>query len=120
MVFLEYQIMMTLPLVALDCITTQGTEGCESYLTMEKLSFRKKARFSWNHFTNQEILKEPGGFAIGHNRYSTTGETSIRNISLFLLIYISGLSVAHNGNLTNALLLKSLVEDGAILEHERY
>ena len=58
----------------------------------------------------------PGNFSIGHNRYSTTGETSLRNIQPFFAdLHIGGLSVAHNGNLTNALLLReSLVKDGAI------
>ena len=49
----------------------------------------------------------PGQFAIGHNRYSTTGETSLRNIQPFFAdLHMGGLSVAHNGNLTNALLLR--------------
>ena len=58
----------------------------------------------------------PGEFAIGHNRYSTTGETSLRNIQPFFAdLHMGGLSVAHNGNLTNALLLReSLVKEGAI------
>ena len=63
------------------------------------------------------LLKNlPGNSAIGHNRYSTTGETSLRNIQPFFAdLHIGGLSVAHNGNLTNALLLReTLVKDGAI------
>ena len=58
----------------------------------------------------------PGSFAIGHNRYSTTGETSLRNIQPFFAdLHMGGLSLAHNGNLTNALKLReSLVKDGAI------
>jgi amidophosphoribosyltransferase len=62
------------------------------------------------------LKKLPGKFAIGHNRYSTTGETSLRNIQPFFAdLHMGGLSVAHNGNLTNALFLReSLVKDGAI------
>ena len=62
------------------------------------------------------INKLPGKFAIGHNRYSTTGETSLRNIQPFFAdLHMGGLSIAHNGNLTNALSLReSLVKDGAI------
>ena len=70
-----------------------------------------------DHFTDSEVLKKlPGNFAIGHNRYSTTGETSLRNIQPFFAdLHMGGLSIAHNGNLTNALLLReSLVKDGAI------
>ena len=55
-------------------------------------------------------------FAIGHNRYSTTGETSLRNIQPFFAdLHMGGLSIAHNGNLTNALALREiLVKEGAI------
>ena len=70
-----------------------------------------------DHFTNSETLKKlPGNFAIGHNRYSTTGETSLRNIQPFFAdLHMGGLSIAHNGNLTNALLLRDiLVKNGAI------
>ena len=61
-----------------------------------------------DHFTDLETLKRlPGEFSIGHNRYSTTGETSLRNIQPFFAdLHIGGLSVAHNGNLTNALALR--------------
>ena len=44
------------------------------------------------------------------------GETSLRNIQPFFAdLHLGGLSVAHNGNLTNALMLReALVKDGAI------
>ena len=70
-----------------------------------------------DNFTNKDILKKlPGKSAIGHNRYSTTGETSLRNIQPFFAdIFSGGISVAHNGNFTNALKLREkLVKDGAI------
>ena len=62
------------------------------------------------------INKLPGNFAIGHNRYSTTGETSLRNIQPFFAdLHGGGISIAHNGNLTNALSLRDvLVKEGAI------
>ena len=56
------------------------------------------------------INKLPGKFAIGHNRYSTTGETSLRNIQPFFAdLHMGGLSIAHNGNLTNALVLREAI-----------
>ena len=62
------------------------------------------------------IRKKDKDFAIGHNRYSTTGETSLRNIQPFFAdLHLGGLSLAHNGNLTNALSLRELlVKEGAI------
>ena len=70
-----------------------------------------------DHFTNIETIKKlPGNSAIGHNRYSTTGETSLRNIQPFFAdLYHGGLSIAHNGNLTNAITLRNdLVKNGSI------
>ena len=84
----------------------------------EKITILKKRQgLVGDHFTDSDTLKKlPGSFAIGHNRYSTTGETSLRNIQPFFAdLHMGGLSIAHNGNLTNALILKkSLVKDGAI------
>ena len=58
----------------------------------------------------------PGNFAIGHNRYSTTGGTTLRNIQPFFAdTNAGGIGVAHNGNLTNAITLrKKMVEEGSI------
>ncbi len=60
-----------------------------------------------------------GSVAIGHNRYSTTGSSKSRkNIQPFIVNYrLGNLSVAHNGNLTNATQLREeLVNDGAIFQ----
>lgn len=60
-----------------------------------------------------------GTAAIGHNRYSTTGASdSIKNIQPFVVNYRLGhLAIAHNGNLTNARIIREqLVNDGAIFQ----
>jgi amidophosphoribosyltransferase len=65
----------------------------------------------------QNILN--GKSAIGHNRYSTTGSTQSRkNIQPFVVNYRMGnLAVAHNGNLSNARILRDeLVNEGAIFQ----
>jgi amidophosphoribosyltransferase len=64
------------------------------------------------------IEKLKGSQAIGHVRYSTTGETILRNVQpLFAELHGSGFAVAHNGNLTNGLTLRrNLVRDGAIYQ----
>ena len=50
----------------------------------------------------------PGGSAIGHVRYSTTGETALRNVQpLFAELAEGGFAVAHNGNLSNAMTLRT-------------
>ena len=57
-----------------------------------------------DNFGSKEIIQRlPGASAIGHVRYSTTGETVLRNIQpLFSEFAFGGLAIGHNGNLTNA------------------
>ncbi|MFD1702632.1 amidophosphoribosyltransferase [Methylopila henanensis] len=72
-----------------------------------------------DHFSDAKTIgRLPGRAAIGHNRYSTTGETILRNVQpLFAELDAGGLAVAHNGNLTNALTLRrELVKAGAICQ----
>jgi amidophosphoribosyltransferase len=53
---------------------------------------------------NETVLRDlPGEMAIGHNRYSTTGDSSPRNAAPHVIDTLDGmLAVAHNGNITNA------------------
>ena len=70
-----------------------------------------------DNFNKEKVLKNLlGKYAIGHNRYSTTGENTLRNIQPFFAdTNAGGIGVAHNGNLTNSVTLRNkLVEDGAI------
>ena len=59
-----------------------------------------------------------GSAAIGHNRYSTTGETALRNVQpLFADFEFGGFALCHNGNLTNALQIREqLVKRGCIFQ----
>jgi amidophosphoribosyltransferase len=72
-------------------------------------------------FSDFKVFKQvlPGNSAIGHNRYSTTGSAESRkNIQPFWVHYRMGnLAVSHNGNLTNAKVLRDeLVNEGAIFQ----
>ena len=70
-----------------------------------------------DNFGKAEVIDElKGSAAIGHNRYSTTGRPEFRIIQpLFADLAFGGLSIAHNGNLTNAVALHSeLVQHGSI------
>ncbi len=54
-------------------------------------------------FSQEHIDNLPGKMAIGHNRYSTTGSSYLRNAQPFRASSILGpIVLAHNGNLTNA------------------
>ncbi len=104
--------------LGLHALQHRGQEGC-GIVSFDGKNYHSEKRqgLVGDHFTNPDILKRlPGFFAIGHNRYSTTGETSLRNIQPFFAdLHMGGLSVAHNGNLTNALHLReTLVKEGAI------
>ena len=104
--------------LGLHALQHRGQEGC-GIVAFDGKNYHSEKRqgLVGDHFTNKETLKRlPGNFAVGHNRYSTTGETSLRNIQPFFAdLHMGGLSIAHNGNLTNALLLReTLVKEGSI------
>ncbi len=70
-------------------------------------------------FSRRDVIDRlPGTSAVGHVRYSTTGDTILRNVQpLFAELNAGGFAVAHNGNLTNGLTLRrELVRNGAIFQ----
>ena len=72
-----------------------------------------------DNFNSQKVIESlPGTAAVGHVRYSTTGETVLRNVQpLFAELELGGFAVGHNGNLTNAWTLrKQLIRAGAIFQ----
>lgn len=70
-----------------------------------------------DNFSDAAVMSRlRGTAAIGHNRYSTTGETLLRNVQPFYAdLALGGFALAHNGNLTNAMTLRrELISRGAI------
>jgi amidophosphoribosyltransferase len=70
-------------------------------------------------FSRRDVIDRlPGTVAVGHVRYSTTGETVLRNVQpLFAELNGGGFAVGHNGNLTNGLTLRRhLVAEGAMMQ----
>jgi amidophosphoribosyltransferase len=69
-------------------------------------------------FTESVLAGLPGDVAIGHTRYSTAGSSVLANAQPILAGYREGpLALAHNGNLTNALSLRTdLVAKGSIFQ----
>jgi amidophosphoribosyltransferase len=68
---------------------------------------------------NEDIIRRlEGTAAIGHNRYSTSGQTLLKNTQPFVVEYgRGGLAVAHNGNLVNAVELREQLEaEGSIFQ----
>jgi len=72
-----------------------------------------------DHFTDKNVVSRlPGHMAMGHVRYSTTGETILRNVQpLFAELEVGGIAIGHNGNFTNGLTLRrELIAGGAICQ----
>lgn len=69
-------------------------------------------------YTKPVLKRLPGQMAIGHNRYSTAGESSLKNVQPLIVNFAFGnLALAHNGNLINASMLRSELEAyGAIFQ----
>ena len=114
----NYDDASTMVALGLHALQHRGQEGC-GIVSYDGKNYHSEKRqgLVGDHFTDPKVLEKlSGSFAIGHNRYSTTGETSLRNIQPFFAdLHMGGLSIAHNGNLTNALLLRdTLVKEGAI------
>jgi len=108
----------TLTALGLHALQHRGQEGC-GIVSFDGQQYHSEKRYGLvgDNFNKEKVLKKlPGKFAIGHNRYSTTGGTALRNIQPFFAdTNTGGIGVAHNGNLTNAITLRNkLVQEGAI------
>src|ERR1043165_4231705 len=106
--------------LGLHALQHRGQEAA-GIVTFDGKRFHSERRMGLvgDTFSRQEVIaKLPGSAAIGHNRYSTTGETILRNVQpLFCELDGGGFAAAHNGNLTNGLTLRrQLVRDGAIMQ----
>ena len=104
--------------LGLHALQHRGQEGC-GIVSIDRKKYHSEKRFGLvgDNFSKEKVLKNlSGNYAIGHNRYSTTGENTLRNIQPFFAdTNAGGIGVAHNGNLTNSITLRNkLVEDGAI------
>ncbi len=94
----------------------QEAAGIVSY-DGERFHTERRMGLVGDHFSSEKVINRLRGTqAMGHVRYSTTGETILRNVQpLFAELAAGGIAVAHNGNLTNGLTLrKELIASGAI------
>ena len=95
----------------------QEAVGITSYDGQEFYSHRGLGHVA-QVFSQTELDKLPGMMASGHVRYSTTGGSGLRNVQpLFADLASGGFSIAHNGNISNAMSLKrDLVSKGSIFQ----
>src|SRR6476660_2703185 len=106
--------------LGLHALQHRGQEAA-GIVTYENGHFHSERRLGLvgDNFNKADVIgRLTGSSALGHVRYSTTGDTILRNVQpLFADLDTGGFAVAHNGNLTNALTLrKALISSGAICQ----
>jgi amidophosphoribosyltransferase len=104
--------------LGLHALQHRGQEAA-GIVTFDGKHFNSERRMGLvgDNFSKESVIDRlKGDCAIGHNRYSTTGDTVLRNVQpLFADLAGGGIAVAHNGNLTNAKALRTrLVNRGSI------
>ncbi|MBI2221060.1 MAG: amidophosphoribosyltransferase [Acidobacteria bacterium] len=83
-----------------------------------KLHVSRSMGYVADSFDERTMAGLPGGAAIGHVRYSTSGESHLQNAQPFVIDCVHGeIAVCHNGNLVNAQELRDeLVGRGSIFQ----
>jgi amidophosphoribosyltransferase len=110
----------TLTALGLHALQHRGQEAA-GIVSFDGRQFYTEKRMGLvgDHYTDPAVLaKLPGSIAMGHTRYSTTGEVALRNVQpLFAELEVGGIAIAHNGNFTNGLTLRrQIIATGAICQ----
>ncbi len=106
--------------LGLHALQHRGQEAA-GIVTYDNTRFYAERRLGLvsDHFSTNKIIERlPGRNGIGHNRYSTSGETALRNVQpMFAELSSGGFAMCHNGNLTNAMeLRREMIKEGAIFQ----
>jgi amidophosphoribosyltransferase len=106
--------------LGLHALQHRGQEAC-GIVSYDGQQFHQERRMGLvgDNFSRASVIERlKGHIAIGHNRYSTTGDAVLRNVQpLFADIDTGGFAIAHNGNFTNALTVRGeLISSGAICQ----
>jgi amidophosphoribosyltransferase len=106
--------------LGLHALQHRGQESAGIVTFSEKHFSSHRAMGQVDDIFNSKTVMDglPGNMAIGHVRYSTSGDKQTRNIQpVFAEFSFGGLAIAHNGNLTNARKLRQqLIAEGAIFQ----
>lgn len=97
----------------------RGQESCGIAVSDEGvIDYHKNMGLVTEVFNNNILDSLSGQMGISHVRYSTAGGSVLENAQPLVMRYVKGtLSVAHNGNLTNAVeIRKQLEQRGAIFQ----
>ena len=97
----------------------RGQESCGIAVSDEGvIDYHKNMGLVSEVFNNEILGSLNGQMGISHVRYSTAGGSVLENAQPLVMRYVKGtISVAHNGNLTNAVeLRRELEERGALFQ----
>ncbi|MGQ0559462.1 MAG: amidophosphoribosyltransferase [Sphingosinicella sp.] len=96
----------------------QEAAGITSFDGKKFHSHRAMGHVAGNFDKDEVIRSLAGRAAMGHVRYSTTGEAALRNVQpLFAELASGGIAIAHNGNISNAMRLRrELNKNGSIFQ----
>ena len=96
----------------------QEAAGITSFDGAEFHTYRAMGHVAGNFDRDEIIQALRGTVACGHVRYSTTGETALRNVQpLYADLASGGFAISHNGNISNAMRLRrDLVRRGSIFQ----
>jgi amidophosphoribosyltransferase len=104
--------------LGLHALQHRGQEGC-GIVTYNGTGFNQERRLGLvgDNLNSADVIRRlEGAIAIGHNRYSTTGGDLLRNVQPFFAdLDTCGFALGHNGNLTNARMIRrDLIAAGAM------
>ena len=105
--------------LGLHSLRRRGQESAGIASTDGTTMYNKREMGLISDIFDEQVLEGlKGHTAIGHVRYSTAGSSDIKNAQPFVVGYSKGsLAVAHNGNLTNAKIIREELENyGSIFQ----
>lgn len=95
----------------LQSLQHRGQEGCGIVTANSKLHIHKGEGLVSKVFDRDVVAKLEGKHAIGHVRYSTTGESQLLNVQPFIFhSTFEDFGLCHNGNIVNAKELRHELE----------
>ena len=104
--------------LGLHALQHRGQEGCGIVSSDGRVfNSERQQGLVGDNFSRRDVIERlKGSIAIGHNRYSTTGEVALRNVQPFFAeLDTGGFALGHNGNLTNGhKLRRELIKTGAM------
>ena len=106
--------------VSLYALQHRGQESCGIVVNDDGVFSYHKDVGLVNQVFDKETLERlgKGNIAIGHVRYSTTGNCNASNAQPLVVRHIKGpMAIAHNGNLTNARELREQYENKGMIFH---